>query len=443
MLFTRQTPRRLEPPSLLVGKKLWLPRLQIGSSRLFAAVFRSIGVDAEVFPPSDERTLALGAQHSCGDECYPLKITLGDCLKILDQPSANPNHVAFLMATGHGPCRFGQYASHFHSIFNSLGYPNIPVISPSFENGYADYGESSTLFVRSAWRAIVSADILLKLLLRARPYELVRGSADALYEEALEMLSRVFEVRYPGYGHQMSAIQGALLRIRNSFRALPLEPLRDRPLIGVVGEIFCRLNTFSNEELVRRLEAAGAEVWMNDVSEWVWYSNDEQAREFARNGQKYSLSAMRARIRNLFQKKDEHALASLFHEDFLGREEPKDIREVLDYAEPYLPREGASGEMVLNVGKAIYFAYKGLDGVVDISPFTCMNGIICEAIYPRVSRDHECIPIRNFYFDGTQSDLERDIGIYLELARNYRRRRLSSQRAAWAERLPHARYHDL
>jgi len=33
--------------------------------------------------------------------------------------------------------------------------------------------------------------------------------------------------------------------------------------------------------------------------------------------------------------------------------------------------------------------------------------------------DHGGIPIRNFYFDGTHSDLERDIGIFLELARSF------------------------
>jgi predicted nucleotide-binding protein (sugar kinase/HSP70/actin superfamily) len=44
-----------------------------------------------------------------------------------------------------------------------------------------------------------------------------------------------------------------------------------RPLIGVVGEIFCRLTEFSNNQLVRGLEEAGAEVWMNDISAWIWY----------------------------------------------------------------------------------------------------------------------------------------------------------------------------
>jgi len=86
------------------------------------------------------------------------------------------------------------------------------------------------------------------------------------------------------------------------------------------------------------------------------------------------------------QKQDEHILIAPFQEDFAGREEP-DIYEILECARPYLPREGAFGEMVLNVGKTVYLAKKGAAGIIDISPFTCMNGIVCEAIYPRVSRD--------------------------------------------------------
>ncbi len=428
MLFKQHSGSQLAPPPALAGKKLWLPRLQIGSSRLCAAVFSSIGVDAEVLPPSDARTRELGARYSSGDECYPLKVTLGDSLKVLNQPGNDPTNTAFLMATGAGPCRFGQYAPYFKSMFRAIGYPDITLVSPSFEKGYADYGESSTVFVRSAWRALVTADILSKLLLRTRPYELKPGSADAIYDESVTDLSVILEVHHKSYARQMRELQAGLLRARERFRSLPLRNDRDRPLIGVVGEIFCRLNTFSNEELVRHLEAAGAEVWLNDVSEWVWYTNDEEARLFARRRKSHSLDALGARIRNLFQERDEHALLSLFHEDFAGREEP-DIQEVLQNAEPYLPAEGASGEMVLNVGKAVYFARKGLDGVIDISPFTCMNGIICEAIYPLVSRDLGGIPIRNFYFDGTQSDLERDIGIFLELARNYRRRNRANSAA--------------
>ncbi|HEY5132927.1 MAG TPA: hypothetical protein VII85_04505, partial [Candidatus Krumholzibacteriaceae bacterium] len=82
---------------------------------------------------------------------------------------------------------------------------------------------------------------------------------------------------------------------------------------------------------------------------------------------------------------------------------------------------------VLSVGKAIYMYEKGVDGIIDISPFTCMNGIICESIYPKVSRDCEGIPIRTFYFDGSQTDLENDLGIFMELVHNYSRRKTKAR----------------
>jgi predicted nucleotide-binding protein (sugar kinase/HSP70/actin superfamily) len=100
---------------------------------------------------------------------------------------------------------------------------------------------------------------------------------------------------------------------------------------------------------------------------------------------------------------------------------------VLEAALPYLPNYGVLGEMVLSVGKAAYLARHGADGIIDISPFTCMNGIVSEAIYPKLSKDLGGIPIRNFYFDGTQSDLDRDLGIYMELARSYREKKTTER----------------
>jgi predicted nucleotide-binding protein (sugar kinase/HSP70/actin superfamily) len=135
-----------------------------------------------------------------------------------------------------------------------------------------------------------------------------------------------------------------------------------------------------------------------------------------------STDMIKAMLRDHIQHGDERAIIEPFEEDFRGYEEP-DIHEVLELALPYLPVQGVLGEMVLSVGKAAYLAKKGADGIIDISPFTCMNGIVSEAVYPKLSKDFGGIPIRNFYFDGTQSDLDRDLGIYMELARSYREKK--------------------
>ncbi len=414
----------------LCGKKTYIPRMAESSARALAAVMRSLGVDAEVVPPSDGRTLELGGKYSSGDECYPLKVTLGDFVQILETPGIDPKKTAFFMATGQGPCRFGQYAPYMKQVMAQLGHGDVTVFHPSCEQGYSDFGEASDLFVRGAWRALVAGDIVRKLQLKTRPYEMVSGTADQAYEESVVDICRILEVPYANDSSQMVALQQCLLRVRKRFREVPVQFDAKKPLIGVVGEIFCRLHEFSNNDLIRRLEDAGAEVWVNDMAEWIWYVNVDEFCRLKLRGKRISWQALRAHIRNHIQRKDEHALTEMFHEDFRGYEEPEDVQEVLDYAKPYLPAAGANGEMVLNVGKAVYFARKGLDGVIDISPFTCMNGIVGEAVYPRVSRDSAGIPIRNFYFDGTQSDLDRDIGIFLELAMSYQRRK------PWARQMP-------
>jgi predicted nucleotide-binding protein (sugar kinase/HSP70/actin superfamily) len=346
---------------------------------------------------------------------------VGDFMKLLERPDTDPNRVALFMPTAEGPCRFGQYAPYLRHVLDNNGYKDVEILSPTSGNAYGGLGTLAKPFVRTGWRALLSADLVQKMLIMHRPYEAVSGDTEAVYEASLDDLCATLESTPLEPGVQLLSLRDAMVRSRDRFRKLGTKRDGSHPMIGIVGEIFCRLNDFSNENLVRCLEVYGAEAWISDLVEWIWYTNSEQFRKLELVGRSWTLEALGARVRKRVQKRDEHVLAEPFEDDFKGREEP-DIYEILECARPYLPREGAFGEMVLNVGKAVYLARKGAAGIIDISPFTCMNGIVCEAIYPRISRDLGGIPIRNFYFDGTQSDLDRDLGVYMELARGYRRR---------------------
>lgn len=402
----------------LEGKKIYIHAMLWGGARLMAAAFRAVGLDAEVTPPSDAATLEIGSRYTGGDECFPARVTVGDYMKVLLASGVEATRMVFFMPGADGPCRFGQYSVHLRRLLRENGFERTGVMSPSCADGY----RMPPALHRTGWRAVVASDILLKLLLQHRPYEIRRGSADQLYRECIEEVAQTIESAPLAPGPQMRALRRALVACRDRFRALPVRRDPATPLIGVVGEIFCRLNTFSNADLARRLEEYGAEVWLSDVAEWVWYSHAEQLRllRLARRG--FSREALLARVRAWIQRRDEHRLLEPFARDFAGYAEPS-MREILEAARPYLPQEGAMGEMVINIGKAVCLARRGVDGIVDISPFTCMNGVVSEAIYPRLSRDLGGIPIRNFYFDGTQADLDADLGVFLELVRSYRARK--------------------
>jgi predicted nucleotide-binding protein (sugar kinase/HSP70/actin superfamily) len=410
----------------LEGRRLYLPQMPYGGSYLLAAAIRSIGFDAWPTSDSDERTLELGGRVTSGDECYPQKITIGDFLRIIEDEGRD--NVAFLMPTANGPCRFGQYLHLVRAKFAELGYQDVPVISITSSDGYASIGSYSRDLIRTAWRSVICQDILMKLLLKTRPYESEAGSTDATYLRSLEEVGAAIGQVGVSHKERMGATLLAMTKARERFRALPAEYDRSRPLIGVVGEIFCRQNTFSNADLIRVVEAQGGECWLSDVGEWVWYTDDEQRRRFIEQGRRLSKDNAARYIKSRVMRSDEHALYALFADDFVGYEEPEDVGELLELSFRYLPYTGTLGEMVLSSGKAVYLYEKGADGVIDISPFTCMNGIVTEAIYPSVQKDVENMPIRTFYFDGTQGDLERDVGIFLELAGTYRRRKKKVRR---------------
>jgi len=284
-------------------------------------------------------------------------------------------------------------------------------------------GENAGELIRTAWRGLVISDIMRKLLLKTRPYELNEGDTKQEYEDGLNEACAVLEKQDLSDRQRMPELIEVLKGIRERFRSIPAKYDPEFPLIGLVGEIFCRLNDFSNENLAKVIERHGGETWLAGVAEWIWYTNYDQMERLRKTEGRFSTKVVVARIKNQFQRADEHALMGVFKEDFEGYEEVDDIAEVLENSGPYLPHTGCLGEMVLSVGGAIYFYGKGADGIADISPFTCMNGIASEAVYPHVSRDHENMPIRSFYFDGTQSDLDRDVGIFIELARNYKRKK--------------------
>jgi len=195
-----------------------------------------------------------------------------------------------------------------------------------------------------------------------------------------------------------------------------------------VGEIFLRFNEFSNQNILRKIEAAGGETWIAGVAEWIYYTNADQKRKLRDLNQSWSLSMIGAYIRGWWQHWEEKRILSPLDELFATRPESR-VEELLSLSRPYLPADKALGEMTLNTGNAIAFYHAGCDGVVDISPFTCMNGIVTEAIYPNVSHDLNGFPVRIFYFDGVPFDLDRDLEIFMELVHAYRRKRFERFRS--------------
>ncbi len=393
-----------------------------------AAAFRSVGFNAAATPDSNEDTLELGGLHSSGEECLPHRITLGDFLRITRQPDFDPRKVAFFMPGAPGPCRFGQYAPYLRQVLHEAGLDDILVLSPNSDTGYGELGDSANDLMHTAWLGIVLGDLANRLLLKTRPYARRPEDADEAFRQAVDDFAENLAVRGLPLRERTRRLTDVVIRVRDRFHNIPADYVKGRPLIGLVGEIFCRLNTFSNEDVARKIEQLGGECWASDITEWIWYTNWCRQFDATRRHGRFSLDLLKFKIKDFVQHRFEHALLKPCQTDFVGYEEPPSFHDLVELGRPYLPATGAHGEMSVSVAKAIWLYQHGADGIIDISPFTCMNGIVSEAVYPAVSADHDDLPVRVLYFDRASTHIERDLEIFLDLARAYQRRKQHPRR---------------
>ena len=311
-------------------------------------------------------------------------------MKIVSEPGFKADGAAFFMPSGTGPCRFGQYNMLHRLVLDELGFPDVPIYAPNQDEGlYEDLGIVGSEFVRSAWDGIVSTDLLIKCLHETRPYEKNPGQTDEVYNEFLKRVSKTVEDGSP--------VAPVLRRMREAFSAIPRTGER-RPLIGMVGEIYVRSHTFSNEDLIVKIERLGGEVWLAPFGEWIFYQNHTNIDTAKKKGRlKEYLSC---KTTHFFQKKMEKDYTRIF-EGFLKTAHEPEIKETLALALPYL-RETFQGEAILSMGKSVDFTRRGVSGVVNAMPFNCMPGTIVTALLKKFSEDFDGFPYISMQYDGNQ-----------------------------------------
>ena len=184
--------------------------------------------------------------------------------------------------------------------------------------------------MRTAWRAVLAQDILMKLLLKTRPYEREKGSTDAVYHESLEDVGRAVSMENVSHKARMEAIVPAMLRARDRFRAVPADYDTARPLIGVVGEIFCRQNTFTNFDLIRVVEEQGGECWSVRHRRVGLVYRRRAAPPAPEEGKRFGKDNAIRFIKSNVMRRTSTSSTAPFEDDFVGYEEPHDVREVLE-----------------------------------------------------------------------------------------------------------------
>lgn len=383
----------------LKGKTVLIPEMNKNGCRLLAAAFRSFGINAIVM--ETYKGLDLGLEYSSGKECFPCQITLGDILFHMKSEQAEKgkdfnidDYIYFLVEAG-GPCRFGMYNKYQRIVLDSFPeYKNLKIGSITTDNGYSldgliDKKKASTLR-KSGFFALLIGDILDRLLWRIRPYEKEKGAADNFIEQAICSMEVAFE-KY-AIKKDFNLILEELDGITKEAMLIIDNNIPQKPLIGVVGEIYLRTHVRSNQDLIRTLEKHGAEVVNASIIEWV---NFISYRDYVEECSELKLNLKQFKFQDIMNsiKKAVKYRAELFYQEMRQRQAYDRINKVLDIAGDHKVRHlddvlkeedlfnfEIGTEACLSIAGILEYVKEGFNGVVNVYPFTCMPSTTTSAI---------------------------------------------------------------
>ncbi len=373
------------------------------SSKIAAAILKSLGMESEVLPLGNQENLEWGRKYTSGKECLPMIITLGGLLKYLK--SHQQEDFYYFMPQAGGPCRFGQYQLLFKIILEKLGLAErVKIISPTSETGYQYQLALGLATMAKTWSAVVFTDFLKDALYDIRPEEKIPGITQKVFDiylkEAEELASKKtnhwFGLKNL-WGFELLAEKAA-----EHFQLIPRDSKKQgKPIVLVTGEIFIRLNSYANNEVIQELENFGVKAKLSPFREWVNYVT------YLRSNRETLVKTSRWKmyLTQRFQQKIEHRLYQIFARA-LGWPEDHQVEEILGVAKPYLSRLKPVGEAALTIGlPLLLWQKKEIQGTVVVGPFECMPSRIAETQLNLISQ-RTGLPVLNLSFYG--ESLERD-----------------------------------
>jgi predicted CoA-substrate-specific enzyme activase len=358
-------------------------------AEIIASAMKGFGIDAVVLPEPDSRVLQYADKVTSGVECLPFRVTLGGFLQHYYENGHSQTQAAAFMASAYGPCRLGHYAGEQLRIFRDLGI-DMPMLASVSNNGYRDMQVGSKwdllMFVQRTWKACVAVDVLQKMVWRSRPYEMQQGSADRIFRRCVDDMRQRLEENRP--------YRDLLKQATDEFRRIIDPALPRRPLVGINGEIFLRSNDFSNANLVRCCEAAGLEVIVSPMAEWMKYVARRNVEDAIRdrNVRKTVINYTMEK----FQEQTERSIEGLCG-GFVEADPP--TQHLLHYSRQWLSSKCGS-EAVLSIGSGVeWMENPHFAGVISVMPHGCMPGGIVAAMSEKFSATYQK-PWINVTFDG-------------------------------------------
>jgi len=258
-------PRIIFTPEMKKKHTILCPQMAPIHFEFIETVFNSEGYNIELLPTVDKNAVDIGLKYVNNDACYPSIIVIGQLLEALQSGKYDLNNLSVLMTQTGGGCRATNYISLLRKAVKEAGFENIPVLSINVNGIEKNPGfKFSARLMKKALMGVVYGDLLMRVLHRVRPYEIIPGSANMLYSRWLDKCKmHLVEAGSRGFKENIYGIV-------REFDQLEISDIT-KPRVAVVGEILVKYHPMANNNIVSILESEGAEVVLPDMMDFLLY----------------------------------------------------------------------------------------------------------------------------------------------------------------------------
>ena len=316
---------------------------------------KTMGIEPYIPPYTSKKTLSLGTKNSPEAICLPYKLILGNFIEAIE---GGVDYVS--MITSPGICRLGEYGRNIEQVLLDLGY-KANYIELSLYDGFKgmiDYlvrlSGSKNYFkifkaIFLATRTVFMVDELQSFLSYYRAREINKGDSEKAFNRAIKLIRNA-----NGYRELIKAHKQGLKELSS----VKIDKNKDVLHVDLTGEIYIVNDEFSNQNMERELGAMGVQV---------------------RRSLTISSFLKDAIIPNMLKNGETH------------------LECAYKFAKPYLMRD-IGGDALECVSDVLYAKERNVDGLIHVSPFTCMPEIMSQNIFPKMREDTN-LPILSLIMD--------------------------------------------
>lgn len=360
---------------------------------------RDSGLKAVVLNNNSSEIIEEGLRYVNNDACYPAIIVIGQIIHALKSGEYDPNHTTVLMSQTGGGCRATNYISFLRKALKSAGFENVAVVSIS-ARGVEDNGlkeHVSIGLLNKLVMGVLYGDLLMKVLLRVRPYEKFKGSANALYKKWVEKCKNSLSKG------SMREFKHNINEIVKDFDKLEIT-LEKKPKVGLVGEILVKFSPIANNDLISILEREGAEAVVPElINFFLAAAYNSIYKKENLEGTFKSMVGGKAivKIIEMYQKTYYSALKK--SKRF---EAPKRISDIAQYTKKFVSLGNQTGEGWLLPGEMLELLETGCNNIVCMQPFGCLpNHIIGKGVIKGIKKEYPKANIIPIDYDASASSV--------------------------------------